>query len=88
MKPDKTRRDFIRGGTLATAGLLAAGASSESRGEQPADQPRQDPKHQHGEYPRDHAGPGGPVGSPTDRGKLVRGRTPSRHERRWFGGKP
>src|SRR5205085_2259571 len=30
-------------------------------------------QHDHQDYPRDHPGPGGPVGSPTDRGKLVPG---------------
>jgi manganese oxidase len=51
------RRDFLRVGTLASAGLVAtAGAAPITQ-----------------EYPRDHPGGGGPVGSPTDRGKLVPG---------------
>jgi len=73
MEPETTRRDFIRGGTLATTGLLAAGAVSEAEGAEPP------AKHEHehhpavNSFPRDHAGPSGPVGSATDRGKLVPG---------------
>ena len=65
----------------------ALGHAQEQDAEQPADgqtDNRQNPKHekhQHvaaagsdaGEYPRTHVGLGGPVGSPTDRGKLVPG---------------
>jgi FtsP/CotA-like multicopper oxidase with cupredoxin domain len=71
---ESTRRAFLLGGPLATAGALTAVASPAQAEGQPATQ-----KHEHKhegaqEYPRDHAGPGGPVGSPTDRGKLVAGR--------------
>ncbi len=63
MDPDTTRRQFLRGGTLTAAGLLAA---QQATGGEPA--------HQHDkEYPRDRPGAGGPVGSATDRGKLVPG---------------
>jgi FtsP/CotA-like multicopper oxidase with cupredoxin domain len=73
MEPETTRRDFIRGSTLATAGLLTAGGISEAEGAEPTD------KHEHEHhltatsFPRDHAGPGGAVGTATDRGKLVPG---------------
>ena len=73
MESDTTRRTFLRGGTLAAAGILATEATSLA----------QDPqaKHDHdhaghgaeGDYPRDRPSSGGPVGSPTDRGKLVPG---------------
>jgi len=73
MNPDSTRRDFLRHGTLA-AGLLAAGATPQAQGAEPQDKKHQDHQHHdHEAYPRDHAGPSGPLGSPTDRGKLVAG---------------
>src|SRR5262245_15073073 len=55
-----TRREFLGTGTVWAAG--AAGAV----GVQPSRQPDL-------VYPRDRPGAGGPVGSPTDRGKLVPG---------------
>jgi manganese oxidase len=66
---ETTRRAFLQAGPLAAAGLLAAGQAPA------ADAPPPGHEHQHGdhEYPRDHAGAGGPVGSATDRGKLVAG---------------
>src|SRR5581483_1516671 len=71
MEQNASRRDFIRGTTLA-AGLLSTSAAA-NRAAEPAPPPANDK-----EYPRDHAGPGGPVGSATDRGKLVPGlRKPS-----------
>jgi FtsP/CotA-like multicopper oxidase with cupredoxin domain len=75
MTPDATRRRFLLGGALATGGVLAAGAGGPTRGEEPPAEPGQGHEHPHGApaYPRDHAGPGGPVGSATDRGKLVPG---------------
>src|SRR5262245_4495721 len=69
MASETTRRDFLLGGTLATAGLVAAGPSPAPGQEQPA-QPKPTADK---DYPRYHTGPGGPVGSPTDRGKLVPG---------------
>jgi FtsP/CotA-like multicopper oxidase with cupredoxin domain len=69
MSSESSRRDFLRGGTLATAGALAAGIG-------PLGAQGPGGQHQHGgggDFPRDHAGPGGPVGSATDRGKLVPG---------------
>jgi FtsP/CotA-like multicopper oxidase with cupredoxin domain len=85
MDLDTTRRDFLKGGSLATAGLLASVPVSSAAGSE-QDQPKGDDKsqppkhehqHEHGQamdYPRDRPGFGGPVGSPTDRGKLVPGR--------------
>lgn len=79
MTPNKSRRDFLRKGAAATAGLVAAGAAQSTEA---ADQPEKhehDPKpqHQYKDYPRDRPGLGGPVGSSTDRGKLMPGlRTP------------
>src|SRR6516164_1688211 len=72
MSSETSRRDFLLGGTLTSAALLAAGTSVQA-GEKDAR-----PKHGNArKYPRDHAGPGGPLGSATDRGKLVPGlRTP------------
>ena len=86
-----TRREFIRGGTLAgAAGLLAAGGVRAGedqqqpvphRHPQPTDESLH-PAHAHGEhgeaeYPRDRPSSGGPVGTATDRGKLVPGRRAS-----------
>jgi FtsP/CotA-like multicopper oxidase with cupredoxin domain len=78
MNNETTRRDFIRSSSLAATGLLAVGASGHAQGDKPPNEAQhkhhQEHDHQHGkEFPRDHAGPGGPVGSPTDRGKLVPG---------------
>src|SRR5262249_28814232 len=70
MDHPSTRRSFLGTGPSLAAGLGVAGAdrtalaSGAARAEEP--RPRQ-------EYPRDRPGPGGPVGSPTDRGKLVPG---------------
>jgi FtsP/CotA-like multicopper oxidase with cupredoxin domain len=76
---ETTRRDFLRGGAAATAVVLANGAAHAA-----ADPPAQQEHaghvhhgqtHEHGnsDYPRDHPGRGGPLGSATDRGKLVPG---------------
>ncbi len=82
MASETTRRSFLKGGTLAAAGLVAAGAAPGAEGadapaKQPADNKKQphDHKHQHdsSDYSRKRPGPGGPVGSATDRGKLVPG---------------
>jgi hypothetical protein len=71
MESETTRRDFIRGTTLATAGLLAARGTSEVEAAQPSAKHEHEPSAKG--YPRDHAGPGGAVGTATDRGKLVPG---------------
>jgi FtsP/CotA-like multicopper oxidase with cupredoxin domain len=74
---ETTRRTFLAGGATAAAGLLAAGTAA------PGAEPPPETHHHHhapdagaAEYPRDHPGRGGPVGSPTDRGKLVPGLRP------------
>jgi FtsP/CotA-like multicopper oxidase with cupredoxin domain len=80
MTPDSTRRRFLLGGVLATGGVLAAGSGEDAQGEEPPGKPKPDHEHHHeaSAFPRDHPGPGGPVGSATDRGKLVPGlRAPS-----------
>src|SRR5260370_4997285 len=57
---------------------MAANSAGDAQDAKPA-KPQQGPhQHDHGhplskDFPRDHAGPGGPVGSPTDRGRLVPG---------------
>lgn len=64
MGRDATRRDFLLGGTALAAGLAASERASG----------HEQPPHQQGQgYSRDHVGPSGPVGSATDRGKLVPG---------------
>jgi manganese oxidase len=65
MEHDTTRRDFLRGGTVTAAGLVAGSAA--------ADTSKKDQQPDAKDYPRDRPGPGGPPGSPTDRGKLVPG---------------
>jgi FtsP/CotA-like multicopper oxidase with cupredoxin domain len=70
MDHDTNRRTFLLGSTAAAAGLLQAQTA------EAVDQPAQNihtTQHDHREYPRDHAGAGGPVASATDRGKLVAG---------------
>jgi FtsP/CotA-like multicopper oxidase with cupredoxin domain len=71
MESETTRRDFLVGGAAATAGLVATIPEART-----TEQAALHQQHQHGarEYPRDHAGAGGTVGSGTDRGKLVPGR--------------
>jgi FtsP/CotA-like multicopper oxidase with cupredoxin domain len=68
MDKTTTRRDFLTVGSAMGAGLVAAGSDRPAQATESAEQPRP-----HGEYPRDRPGAGGPVGSPTDRGKLVPG---------------
>lgn len=69
MNPQEERRRFLLKSTAATAGLLG-GAVAEGQ----TDAGRSLPASAANEgYPRFHAGPGGPPGSPTDRGKLVPG---------------
>jgi manganese oxidase len=66
MHKNTTRREFIRNTTLAAGALTTAAATG---------LPAQ-PPHAHSnqeDYPRHQPGPGGPVGSATDRGKLVPG---------------
>jgi FtsP/CotA-like multicopper oxidase with cupredoxin domain len=71
MEHDANRRKFLLGSTAAAAGLLAAGTTPTVQGADETTKHQHDHKEQ--DYPRDHAGSGGPVGSATDRGKLVPG---------------
>lgn len=89
MPPSDDRRNFLVKGAAAAGIFVAGttmGRAQEKVAEPPSDPPTGNPlkaeheKHQipaaggeTGEYPRTHAGLGGPVGSPTDRGKLVPG---------------
>jgi manganese oxidase len=74
MATETNRRDFIRGGALAAAELLAAESVAAAQEKSPAkEQIGNEHHHEARAYPRDHAGPGGPLGSATDRGKLVPG---------------
>lgn len=72
MDGETTRRNFLQGSTVTAAGLLAAGgntiAHADQAGEDQAARPG-DPQ----AFPRFHFGRGGPIGSPSDRGKLTRG---------------
>jgi len=70
MESETTRRDFLHGSTFAAEGLLAAGAARSAVGEGP---PHEHGAHHEHETPGGGPDPSGPVGSPTDRGKLVPG---------------
>ncbi len=72
MENEATRRTFLQGGTLAAAGLLG-GAAAAGAAQEPAAHPGHADHEHDQEYPRDRPGRGGPVGSPTDRGRLVPG---------------
>jgi FtsP/CotA-like multicopper oxidase with cupredoxin domain len=68
MDQNTTRREILTGGPAVAAGLIASGAHRPAGGSEPADLPGP-----HADYPRDRPGAGGPVGTPTDRGRLVPG---------------
>ena len=71
MENGTTRRGFLQGGPLAAAALLAGAETAEA---QDAARPQSRDSRRHGQdYLRDRPSSGGPVGSPTDRGKLVPG---------------
>src|SRR5262245_38604143 len=70
MDQSTTRRGFLREGTVVAAGIAAASSEpSTSRGGPAISTTGGEDL----SYPRDRPGPGGPLGSPTDRGKLVPG---------------
>ncbi|MBX9792597.1 MAG: copper oxidase [Pirellulales bacterium] len=79
MDKQPNRRAFLAGGSLAAGSLIvgsspAIAAAQQTEHHDHASPPKQDhAAHAVEQYPRHHAGPGGPVGSPTDRGKLVAG---------------
>lgn len=70
MAHEPTRRRFLRRGSFS-AGMLAVGSSATARDEtaQAPGTEGDDPQ----AFPRFHFGRGGPIGSPSDRGKLTRG---------------
>ncbi len=71
MESDSSRRSFLQGGAVAVAGALSGAATA---GAQDTATHQGHQGHGQGDgYPRDRPGPGGPVGSPTDRGRLVPG---------------
>jgi manganese oxidase len=67
---ETTRRGFLTGGSVTTAGLIAVTGQGGELGVQAAAPPTAEARDA---YPRNRPGAGGPVGSPTDRGKLVPG---------------
>jgi FtsP/CotA-like multicopper oxidase with cupredoxin domain len=76
--PDPTRRRFIASGAAAASfaaveAARAAQAEHHHTGATSADEINGDQGRRSEEFPRTHAGRGGPVGSATDRGKLVSG---------------
>lgn len=79
MEANTSRRDFLQSTTLASAGLFVAGGAQIAEGQHPPDASGGN-HHSAGhdmpgeqEYSRNEPGRGGPVGSVTDRGKLVAG---------------
>src|SRR5690242_3020849 len=68
MDKTTTRRDFLTVGPAVGAGLMASASSRSVQGREASGMPNP-----LGDYPRDRPGAGGPVGSATDRGKLVPG---------------
>ena len=77
MDTEASRRDFIRVGTATAAGLVAVGAAhvvdAQHQHHEAASESGQ-AHEQNGQPALSQPGPGGPFGSPTDRGKLVSGR--------------
>ena len=85
MTHSEARRGFLVKGATAVGAFVAGqalGQAQEKHESHIGDEPKTPPHamHQHpvsgdaeGDYPRTSAGRGGPVGSPTDRGKLVPG---------------
>ncbi len=70
MSADQGRRRFLRGATLATAGIVVGTAGNSSGDDQSGNAPNDNAT----SFPRDRPGVGGPIGSGSDRGKLVPGR--------------
>jgi FtsP/CotA-like multicopper oxidase with cupredoxin domain len=77
MDSEATRRQFMRAGGIAAAGIISGQAVQIAEGQEPSVEPsahqEHDTQNQESDFPRLHAGRGGPVGTPTDRGKLVSG---------------
>src|SRR3954453_23298084 len=68
MDKTTTRRDFLTAGPAVGAGLTASASYHSAQGSEASERPSP-----LADYPRDRPGAGGPVGSATDRGKLVPG---------------
>lgn len=75
MDSDTTRRGFIRGGSLAAAGALSGAAAVHAQ--DATTHQGHEGQDQKTDYPRNRPGPGGPLGSASDRGKLVPGLLPA-----------
>lgn len=73
MDSSPSRRSFIANGTAAAAGIVGLGGAQVAAQEAAHDEHRHQSAATEGEFPRTHPGIGGPIGSPTDRGKLVSG---------------
>ena len=86
MSSIESRRAFLRSASATTAGLVVAGGAGLVAGHEHEQHKSDKAKDQHDsaqhadaketekkEYPRTKPGPGGPVGTATDRGKLVSG---------------
>jgi FtsP/CotA-like multicopper oxidase with cupredoxin domain len=77
MNSETTRREFIRIGGIGAAGIVTAGAAHVASAQHQNHEAGTDQGHE-GHTPTSspaltQPGPGGPFGSPTDRGKLVSG---------------
>jgi manganese oxidase len=73
MNGEATRRAFLHGGALATAGLLATEGTVSGQDSQSDHQQEHAGHSSTADYLRDRPSSGGPLGSPTDRGMLVPG---------------
>jgi FtsP/CotA-like multicopper oxidase with cupredoxin domain len=74
MEHAASRREFLAAGSAGTAGLIASGSESPVRAASAVQEAKATAS---ALYPRTRAGSGGPVGSATDRGKLVPGLRPA-----------
>ena len=77
MNSETTRREFIRIGGIGAAGIVTAGAAHTANAQHQSHEEVANQGHE-GHAPNGgpaltQPGPGGPFGSPTDRGKLVSG---------------
>jgi FtsP/CotA-like multicopper oxidase with cupredoxin domain len=75
MDSNTTRRKFITTGGAAAGVFAASGALRGQQAKEHHEHPTASRSEHHADdgFPRTHPGPGGPVGSTTDRGKLVSG---------------
>jgi len=75
MNPSENRRGFLAQGAAATAGMMVPGRALAQNPDTDDNRPQviPSPSSEVHVYPRTHPGLGGPVGTATDRGKLVAG---------------